>query len=258
MSDLNPDVKPDAANVSAAPSGGQPAPEATGQEANPTPGEGGSSTDVKQVPLQALQEERGKRQEAVSNADQLSQELAELRRVVSEGQQQQQSFQQQQQQQQPQVDPRVELDKVWEDDPKQAVRMEIMYAMDWRDRQDSNLEIQADALARKYPDFNNHRSAALGQVRSLPLNQRGGEGILEASYLMSRGQNVDSLMQAREQELLEKYRRGELNAEGLATPPGSYGAPSANTGVQATDDQMKTASMMGLTTEQYMSAVVNK
>jgi hypothetical protein len=169
---------------------------------------------------------------------------------------QQARYQQQQQVQQPQVDPRVELEKLWEDDPRKAVQTEIMYAMDWRDRIDTSLEAQADQMARKFPDFNNYRSAALGQVRSLPLNQRGGPGILEAAYFMVRGQNADAVIQQKEQELLEKYRRGEISAAGLSQPAGSFSAPAAETGAQITDEQARVAAAMGLTAEQYMSGNV--
>jgi hypothetical protein len=250
MSDPIKNVEPVAA-VPATPqvpaSQGQSTPEKTGV----------SSNDVKTVPLPALQEERARRQEEQSARQSLEAEVAELRRLVNNTQMQQQ-FVQQPQPIAPRVDPREELNKTWEEDPRQAVQLEIMYAMDWRDRIDSGLEVQADALARKYPDFNNFRSVALGQVRSLPLNQRGSQGILEAAYFMVRGQNTDSIIQQREQELLERYRRGDFNAAGLATAPGSFSTPSAVEGVALSQDQLNTAYAMGLTPEQYKSAMVNK
>lgn len=226
----------------------QPTPEAAKQA-------GSASADVKQVPLPALQEERAKRQEAQSTADKLSQEIADLKQMVSN-----QQFQTQQQApQQPAVDPKVELDALWEDDPRKAVQVEIMYAMDWRDRVDSSLDAQADMLAAKYPDFNDLRSTALGQVRNLPLNQRGGAGVLEAAYFMARGQNADTIIQQRETALLEKYRSGELNAQGLAVPAsGAFTAPPTDPGAQITAEQSAVANAMGLSDEQYMSAVVKK
>jgi len=241
------DVKP-AAPVTAA----SPAPSATVQ---PTPvakpGEPSKPVDVKPqeslVPLPALQEERSKRQASDLRTSQLEAELAELRRMVSQPSPMQQP--------QPQVNPREELEKLWENDPKKAVQVEIMYAMDWRDRIDANLEIQADQLTRKYPDFNNYRSVALGQVRSLPLNQRGSQGILEAAYWMVRGQNTDSIVQQRENELLERYRRGEITASGLATPPGSFSSPAPTQGIQLTEEQHRVAEAMGLTAEQYIRGV---
>ena len=217
---------------------------------------GASSTDGKQVPLQALQEERGKRQDEQSRSQVLEAEVADLKRIVAESQQQQQ--QHILQQQQPQPDPKKELETLWEEDPRKAVQTEIMYAMDWRDRIDANLELQADSMSRKFSDFNNYRSAALGQVRSMPLNQRGGNGVLEAAYFYVRGQNADTMLQQRETELLEKYRRGEISAQGLATPPGSFTPPAPIEGTQLTAEQNAVAIAMGLTPEQYSSAIKNQ
>ena len=194
------------------------------------------------VPLPALQEERTKRQ-------QLESEVAELRRMVTSPQYQQPQVQQQQ------VDPREELNKLWETDPRKAVQVEIMYAMDWRDRIDASLEVQADQLSRKYSDFNNYRSTTLGYIRNLPLNQRGQQGILEAAYYMVRGQNVDQLVQQREAELLDKYRRGEISAAQLSSPPGSFSAPAPTGGISLTAEQLAVADAMGLTPEGYASQI---
>ena len=234
------DVKPAAAVPAASPAPAlqaQPTPAAA-----PKPGE--PSKDVKQeslVPLPALQEERSKRQA-------LESEVAELRRMMTSQQTQPMVPQQQ-------FDPRAELEKLWESDPKKAVQVEIMYAMDWRDRVEANLEIQADQMARKYPDFNSYRSSALGQVRSLPLNQRGSNGILEAAYFMVRGQNADTMIQQREAELLEKYRRGEISVQGLSTPPGSFSAPAIPQGTQLSEEQRRVAEAMGMSPESYASQI---
>jgi len=240
------------------PTGGQPASPAPAapKSGEPTPGAqqpGASSTPQtpKEVPIAALHEERSKRQA-------LESEVAQLKQMVAQAQVNQ--FQPQPQFQQPaqQVDPRQELEALWEEDPKKAVRVEIMYAMDWRDRIDASLEAQADQLSRKYPDFNNYRSTALGQVRGLPLNQRGGQGILEAAYFMVRGQNADQIIKQHETELLEKYRRGEITAAGLMQPAGSFSSPPPDQGNQITDEQMRVAQAMGLTPEQYLSGQVIK
>jgi hypothetical protein len=222
---------------------GEPAPGAKPPEEKPPVGQPGvpPTSAPKEVPITALHEERDKRQSLEAEVAGLRQEMAASRN------------QQQQPQQQPQQDSRKELEELWEEDPKKAVRMEIMYAMDWRDRIDSGLESQADELARKYPDFNTYRSTALGQVRSLPLNQRGGQGILEASYFMVRGQNTDQIVKDQEAELLEKYRRGEISVQGLATPPGSFSTPAPVAGVAATQEQINVAGVMGMTIDEYMS-----
>lgn len=196
------------------------------------------------VPLPALQEERSKRQE-------LEAEVSRLRQQVGQAVQQQP-----QQQGIAQVDPKVELEKLWDTDPRKAVQVEIMYAMDWRDRVDGALNAQADNLAMKYPDFNNYRSSALGYVRTLPAHQRGAAGILEAAYYMVRGQNVDQLLQSREAELLERYRRGELTAQQVSQPAGAFSAPLVNPGaITLNADQLAVAAAMGMSPESYASQI---
>ena len=230
---------PAAAPGSVTPASPAPAKQAQGTPA-PAPTPAQSAVPEGLIPIREMHEERSKRQA-------LESEVAELRRMVSQPQVQAP------QQQQNLPDPKVELEKLWENDPRKAVQVEIMYAMDWRDRIDANLEVQADQMARNYPDFNNYRSTALGQVRSLPLNQRGSHGILEAAYFMVRGQNADTMIQQREAELLEKYRRGEITAAGLATPPGSFSSPAPVQGVQLTQDELRVADAMGLSPEGYAS-----
>jgi len=196
-----------------------------------------------QVPLPVLLEERTKRQ-------QLEAEVAQLRQLT-----QPQQYQQPVQQQQPAFDPRAELEKLWDSDPRKAVQAEIMFAMDWRDQVDAQLNIQADNLAMKYPDFNNFRSAALGYVRSLPVHQRGANGILDAAYFMVKGQNYDLMLQRKEEELIEKYRRGEITAAQLVQPSGTFSHPASSEPVQLTPDQIRVAEAMGLSMDGYASQI---
>lgn len=204
---------------------------------------------VTTVPLRELQDERDKRQA-------LQAELENLRRAPVNPQQQ--PYQQPQQQYQPvaAVDPRVELEKLWDTDPRKAVQVEIMYAMDWRDRQEASLNQQADVLAQQYPDFNNYRTSALAFVRSLPAHQRGSPGVLNAAYFMTRGQNVDSLLKQQEQDWLGKYQRGEITAQQLQQPAGGYSVPPVAPGtVTLTQDQLAAAQMMRMTPEQYAAQI---
>lgn len=207
--------------------------------ASPAPGQPAPAPTM--VPLPALQEERDRRQA-------LQAELDTLRRQNLAPQQQPQAI--------AQVDPRVELEKLWENDPRKAVQVEIMYAMDWRDRQEASLNSQADQMALKYPDFNNYRSAALSHIRSLPAHQRGMAGIMEASYYMVRGQNMDQYVQQREQEWLARYQQGQAPAGFQMPAAGGYSAPAVQAGtVMLNADQLKVAEMMGLTPEMYASQI---
>ena len=197
------------------------------------------------VPLHELEKERGRRQE-------LEAQLEGLRRQVP--QQQQPMLPQQAIQQHTPVagvDPKVELDKLWDTDPRKAVQVEIMYAMDWRDRQEGVLNQQADFLGQKYPDFQNYRSTALSYVRSLPAHQRGAPGILEASYFRVRGQQVDTLLQQRENEWMQKYQRGEITAQSLQQPQGGYSVPPVTNAVELTQDQLDAARAMRIDPAEY-------
>ena len=239
---------PAAAPVPAAPKPAvSPAPAATPVQPPPVVKTGAPASPaqvqppVTTVPLHELQAERDKRQ-------QLQAELDSLRRP----QQPQQPPVQQAYVPIAQIDPKVELERLWETDPKQAVRVEIMYAMDWRDRVENNLNLQADQLAVKYPDFNNFRSQALSYVRTLPAHQRGAPGIIEASYQMLRGQNVDQILQQREAEWMARVQRGEITAQQLQQPAGGgYSAPPATGATVLTPQQMAAAQAMKMDPNEY-------
>jgi hypothetical protein len=195
------------------------------------------------VPLHELQQERDRRQ-------QLETELGRLRQP-----QQQPQYQQPPVQQQyvpvAGIDPKAELEKLWDTDPKQAVRVEIMYAMDWRDRVENNLNLQADQLANADPNFNAFRSQALNYVRTLPAHQRGAPGILQASYQMLRGQNVDQIVAQREAEWMARVQRGEITAQQLQQPAGGgYSAPPAS-GTTLTAQQLAAAQAMRIDPVEY-------
>ena len=234
----------------AAPKPGEPAkPGIPGQPAaTPTPGakpgDSPATPGVKPepgtVPLSALHEERTKRQN-------LEAELAQLRDMV-----QQRQPQQQYQQQQPQNQMQLEIEKLWDTDPRKAVQAEIMVAMNWRDQIEANLSSQAHSLSQKYTDFNTYRPQAEQYVRSLPLDQRSDPRVMEVAYLVVRGQNVDTIIEQQKNELYEKFRSGEFVSP---QPPGTYTAPPTQGGPQLTQDQINAAAAMGLTPEQYASAI---
>jgi len=220
--------------------GATPSPAANQPGASPTPG---AKPEEKTVPINALHEERTKRQA-------LEAEIAQLKAHNI----QQQPAQPQQQTASPDAI-RKEIDNLWDTDPKKAVQAEIMVALDWRDRIDSSMDQEADNLAQKYTDFNDYRSAAQGYVRSLPLDQRSKPGIMELAYYVVRGQNVDSIMERQRNDLIQRYQSGELAAS-LASSPSGTVTPAPQQGIQLTEDQLKAASMMNLSPEDYASAMV--
>lgn len=213
--------------------------------------------EPKLVPLSALHEERAKRQEESTKRQELEAELSKLKT-------QQQSYSQPQQvSQQPTQQPsydqiRKEIDDLWDSDPKKAVQAEILVALDWRDRLDANVDLEADSLSRKYGDFGTYRTQAQAYVRSLPLQERAKPGILELSYLIVRGQNVDKIIEQQKNDLYAKFQSGELQANMANIPPGSYTPAPSSGGVTLNDEQLKVAAMMNLTPDQYASAIVNK
>lgn len=210
--------------------------------ATPTPG-----VTPGMVPLSALQEERTKRQELQGVVEQLKATVDRL--------QQPQPVQQQVQQQQPApygYTPE-QIEKLWEEDPKQAVRAELFMGFNWYDQLNSQLDTQADALQSKYPDFANYRTAAISQIRSLPLNQRDPSR-LEQAYFYVRGTQFDTIMRQKEAELMQRFQA-----------PAGFQVPSAGTfgpgaghpagGVELTAEQVNVAAAMGLTPEAYAAGL---
>jgi hypothetical protein len=213
----------------------QPAPVAKPGD-TPKPGDKPADT----VPLAALMEERGKRQA-------LEAEVALMKQSV-----QQQPQAPQAPFQQPPNQLAQEIDKLWDTDPRKGVQAEIMLAMDWYDRTNNSIDQQADVLAGKYNDFNDWRSSATRYVRSLPLNQRAQNGVLEMAYFIVRGQNVDTLLQRQNEDMLKKFQSGELVG---GTPPGTFSAPAPQATTQLSQEQKNAAAAMGLSEEDYASQI---
>jgi hypothetical protein len=197
------------------------------------------------VPLSALQEERERRQSLQSEIETLR---AQVGRIQAP---QQQQFQQQPQQ--PQFDQQAELNRLWETDPRRAVQTEIMMAAQWQDSINAQVDMEAEALATRYPDFNNFRGEAMRYVRSLPLEQRGRQGIVEMAYMLSRGQGVDRIIEQQRQQLQQQFQQNpamfQMPAGAGGTPPPTPQAPGL------TDEQVRVAEAMGLSPEAYATGI---
>ena len=244
------DVQKPGGNVTPPAPGSEPkpaSPEPAKPPAQPAPGapKPGVTTppvekpESQTVPLATLMEERNKRQA-------LEAEVALMKQQVQ--QPSQGSFQNQPQPPMNQL--ALEVEKLWDTDPRKAVQAEMMLAMDWYDRTNNSIDQQADILAGKYSDFNQWRSTATRYARSLPLNQRGQPGVLEMAYFIVRGQNVDDLLKKQNEDLMQKFQTGEL-AGMVSTPPGATGAPAPHQGIQLTEEQRTAAAAMGVSEEEY-------
>jgi hypothetical protein len=253
MDPLSNDVKPTEELVMPSISDGTPLP---GQEASPQEDEKAPADD-RVVPLAALHEERTRRQE-------LQAELEVLRQIAGDrvlfdvhGNPVPNAMPQQQQREPsgPAKDTAKEIEQLWETDPRKAVQVEIMAAMSWRDNMESQVDNQMLAASTKYSDFTQHESTVRQYIRALPLDQRSKPGIVDLAYYVVKGQNSDSAIEKARGEVLRKIQAGE-QVQGLQ--PGTRPAAPTPKGIQLSEDQLKVAAAMGLTPDQYKSAMVQK
>jgi tellurite resistance protein len=217
------------------------------QGQQPTPGAptGGN------VPLSALQEEREKRQALQQELENVKQYVQQIAGQPNAGTTYPQGAQAPVQA--PADNQRAQIDKLWETDPRQAVRAEIDSSLSYYDTVNAHIEAQANQLASKYPDFNNYRTTAMNYIRTLPYEQRGQQGVVELAYMVARGQNVDTILQTREQELMEKFKTGQL-AGALNQPAGAGAAPATPMGqVTVTPEQQAAAEAMGISVDDYIA-----
>ena len=225
-----------------------PAPAVPLDRQTPTPGVPGDQT----VPLRALQDEREKRQSLQTQVDQLTQQVQSIGQpnagTTYVANQQPQAAPQSTIDQQ-----RAQIDQLWQTDPRQAVKAEISSSLSYYDNVNANIEAQANHLSQTHPDFNTYRQTAMNYIRTLPYEQRGQNGIVELAYMVARGQNVDSILQTRETELMEKFKTGQL-AGALHQPAGASGVPlTPAAGTTLTQDQIVAANAMGMTEADYIA-----
>jgi hypothetical protein len=202
----------------------------------------------KTVPLTALHEEREKRQAIQAQLDQIKAMMGENIVYDANGKP---IPMPQQQQAQPQDNVREQLDRMWEEDPRKAMQAEMQMALEWYDNVNAQVDIQETEIRNKYKDFDAFRNDVKNYIRRLPPAQRAKPGIMEMAYHVVRGQNVDKILQAREAELLKKYKAGE-SVQGLS---GTYSNPPATNGTVVTDDQKKVAEAMGMSVDDYIKWV---
>ena len=234
----------------------EPLPGQTEPDSSETPTDGKQEVDEKTVPLAALQEERGKRQDLQAELDVLRQVAGDNVLFDMNGKPVQAAPGQGQPATEPQPN-RVaeELDKLWEENPRKAVQVEIMAAQAWRDNQEAQLDQQIMAAGNKYADFGTHRATVRQYIRALPVDQRAKPGVVDLAYYVVKGQNSGNAVEQARQEILRKIQAGE-QVQGL--PKGTKSAPATPKGVVLNEEQLKVADAMGLTPEQYISAIKEK
>jgi hypothetical protein len=236
-------------------SGTAPAPAGTVAPAAPA---AGVKPPESTVPIAALHEERAKRQNADAKIAQLQALFGDKFKLDEQGN----------------IIPlqtapatgtpasnddfRKQLDKTWEEDPRKAVGMEMMMALNWYDNINNSVSFQKGIVTAKYPDFKQLESEVDAQIKKLPLGDRSQPGAVELAYLVVKGQKSDSITQTATQkaveDLLRRIQAGEqiqgLNAGTFSAPPSAGG-----TGVKPTQDQTNAAAAMGMSIEDYMKYV---
>jgi hypothetical protein len=214
----------------------------------PMPGD--PEPSEKTVPIAALHEERDRRQSLQAELELMKQIAGDQVLFDANGQ----PVARPQPTPAP-VDPALpnvaaEMEQLWEDNPRKAVKMEIMSAMSWRDNMDSKVDTQELEASGKYKDYTQYRDTIRQYIRALPLDQRAKPGVIDLAYYVVKGQASGNIYESAQQEIINKIKAGE-QVQGLT--PGTQAAPAPVSGVKATPDQAKAAEMMGMTTDDYMA-----
>lgn len=228
------------------PPGGETPPATPAPEANKPGAQGDPPANEDQtVPIRALHEEREKRQTLQASNQALSEQVDQLRGVLANKPENNAPSNE------AATTVRRDLDELWETDPRKATQTEIKYALDWFDRQNEQMAAQEDEVAGKFTDFNDYRKEVRAYLRKLPPQDRGKPGVVELAYYASKGQKTDAIVESRTQEILRKIKAGE-SVQGLA---GTTSASSQPVSTQATEEQVKVAAAMNMSTEEYLSHI---
>lgn len=210
-------------------------------------------TEAKVVPIEALHEERQKRQALDNQMAQLKAVLGDKFTFDANGNIVQLGVPQQAPQQHNQV--LEDVEKAWQDDPKKAVRMEQMLALNWYDSIHYSILDQKEEMASKVSDFAKYERAVDKQLRMLPMEQRAQKGAVEMVYALVKGRqpsNVEELKKQWEAEYKAKLNAADA-AQGISG--GTFSAPPSSGAAKPTDDQVRAAAAMGMKVEDYMRYV---
>jgi len=211
--------------------------------------------DAATVPIAALHEERTKRQALDTKLAQLQALFGDKFKIDEQGNviSTQAPAVTTPQAPQNQVEYMKQLDKAWEEDPRKAVNMEMMMALNWYDSLNTTLETQKDIVRAKYPDFGTFETEVNRHLKKLPMDQRGQTGAVELAYLVAKGSKADSMLQSEKDkaiaDLIKRIQAGE-QIQGITG--GMVSVPSSTSGPRPTQEQIQAANAMNMKIEDYM------
>lgn len=146
--------------------------------------------------------------------------------------------------------PRQEIDRLWEEDPRRAMQAELSMAFNYYDQANASVENQEAQVEAKYKDFNSFRTEVKRYLRGVPIDSRTKPGVVEAAYFLVKGQKTDDLINLSKEEIIAKIKAGEF-VQGI-TGTGGASIPSSPNLVRPTDEQARAADAMGMAVDEYM------
>jgi len=200
------------------------------------------------VPKGALDEERNKRQALDTKLQQLKAIFGDKFQEGPDGSIVPIAPAPQQGAQAPQ-DVQAMLDKLWEEDPRKAIQTEMSMAFQWYDQVNSNLNYQKSILRSQKSDFARYEADIDKYIAKLPVGQRSQNGVVELAYLVTRGQNADTIKQTAIDELIARIQKGE-SIQGISG--GTFTPSSTPNTDQPTQDEIKVAEAMNMPVTEYM------
>ena len=204
--------------------------------------QGGQTQNSPQVPLGALQEEREKRQALQGELDVLRKQVESL----SVGQVAPQPVQYNDPT--PRNDQYEQLENLWREDPKQAMRAELMMAINWRDTVDQGVDEQMDQAASKFKDFNDYQSDVRKYIRRLPVEQRTKNGLAEAAYFMLKGRKSGEIASSAANDAVNRIKQGEQYQTIVSGTSSGGGQPQGG----LSSDERAAAAALGIPEAEYM------
>ena len=261
---VNPGQSPTPPATNTPPNPGSPASPASSkpEDVKPAPGTGAPAAGAGDkpettVPIAALHEERTKRQALDTKLAQLQTLFGDKFKIDEQGNivpiRETPAAPASSQAPMTQEQFLKQLEKTWEEDPRKAVNMEVMMALNWYDSLNTTLETQKDVVRAKYPDFGTFEPEVNRHLKKLPMDQRGQTGAVELAYLVAKGSRADTMMQSEKDkavaDLIKRIQAGE-QIQGITG--GTISVPSSTSGPKPSSDQMAAANAMGMKIEDYM------